>query len=392
VTKRLSLALVALAIAGCESRDTVAVALCSAGSECESRDAFCAGEAPVLTDDGPRCTSDIAAEAFSAALCACRDVAGAQDLAVDSFDSREGPYPGPGAGGGTVGVVGKIEANGVYSIGGDLVVSDVEGMRSGVSLRVGGDLACAGELDGSLGDVEVGGNAAVGGDVRAVNLSVGGTLTVPADAAIDVTGTESVSAVARDAVAVAPPCGCDVGDLIDVPAIVDLHATANDNAAAGFEPGLLEDTGDDPRSFELPCGRFFVERLQGGGDVRLEVNGRTALFIAGNVNLDADFDIDVGPAGELDLFIAGNINIGGAIDVGDPARPSALRIYTGGAGAVNASALVTLAANLYAPVADFVLSSGGEVFGAAFVNTLLASQPVEFHYDRSVADAATCAR
>jgi hypothetical protein len=79
--------------------------------------------------------------------------------------------------------------------------------------------------------------------------------------------------------------------------------------------------------------------------------------------------------------------------LGDPARPSALRIYAAAGGAIALSAGSRLAGNLYAPAADLVSSAPLEVFGALLVDHLVVDAGLGVHRDRAIsALGATCER
>ena len=79
----------------------------------DDRDLYCMGEGPpILVGGGGSgddvCAGDLAQDTFRRALCACDSMTNNAPVAVDSFDSREGPYA-PGQGGGDVGINGKLE-------------------------------------------------------------------------------------------------------------------------------------------------------------------------------------------------------------------------------------------------------------------------------------------
>ncbi|MEZ4398995.1 MAG: hypothetical protein R3B06_03205 [Kofleriaceae bacterium] len=153
-------------------------------------------------------------------------------------------------------------------------------------------------------------------------------------------------------------------------------------------PAQLADVTGDV-TLELPCGRFYLTRVQatGGGTVTIRAPGRTALFVAGDVTLDGDLVVEVTPGAELDLFVGGFLNIPGAT-LGDPARPRDLRLYLASAGALALAGTSTVAANLYAPAADLATSAPIAIFGAVLVNRWAGSAPATLHYDRAITLAA----
>jgi hypothetical protein len=118
--------------------------------------------------------------------------------------------------------------------------------------------------------------------------------------------------------------------------------------------------------------------------VAIEVDGRVALFVGQAITLDRELTVALAAGAELDLFVAGNINAAGRVTIGDPEVPARVRVYAGGAGAIALSAASALGGNLYAPTSDLALSGGAELFGAVFVDRLIAAAPVEVHFDRAV--------
>jgi hypothetical protein len=385
-----ALALLAL-LGGCAVPDPVAVRPCP-GADCDAgdRDLYCAGTGPpVLVGDGAGavdiCSGALAEQTFAHALCTCRDYESSHDLEVDAFDSREGPYEG-GAAGGAVGINGKLDGNGSADVGGALRVAGAQGVRAGAVLRVGGELHSGGPLDSELSAVTVAGDARVAGDVRVAALEVAGTLTVPDDAVIDVSGPSEVGAVARAPVAVPEPCACGPDDLLDVAGYVEAHRFANHNADIGLDAGALNGFDDD-LTLELPCGLFFLDRIQGEGALTIEVSGRTALFVAQGITLQEELRVELVDGAELDLFAASHVNTSGPVNLGSSRTPARVRLYVGGAGAINLSAAGTFGGNLYAPLMDLALSGGAEVFGSMFVSSVRTSGPLTIHYDVGVESA-----
>ena len=68
---------------------------------------------------------------------------------------------------------------------------------------------------------------------------------------------------------------------------------------------LANYSGDQSLTFN--CGRFYLDRVGGNGKLTFQINGRTALFVGGDVNLGSGLTINLGPSGELDLFIKGGL-------------------------------------------------------------------------------------
>lgn len=383
----------ALAPSACTTADTVAVVTGDPGADAASAvdaPAYCADDGPPLLlggDSAPACAGELAAQVFRHALCACQEIGANHTFSADSFDSREGPYA-IGGDRGHVATNGKLQANEAFDVRGDLTVTGDPGVTLGPGLTVSGDLRARGVLDGAAGAVAVAGDADVGGDVQVSDLTVAGTLRVPPEAALTVTGTQELGALVREPVDIPLPCACGPDELIDVAALVGAHAGDNDNDAIGLDPSALADFAADT-TIELPCGRFFLDRIQSNeGSLTIDVTGRAALFIDQGVTLGRSLTVTLQPGGELDLFIADHINVAGDVRVGDPDAPARVRVYVGGAGAINMSASSVLSANVYAPLTDLSFSAGAEIFGAAFLGRLLTSGPVRIHHDVSVRDAA----
>jgi cytoskeletal protein CcmA (bactofilin family) len=392
------LALLALtALAACTTTDVVATLDDGGAGPDGQADALapaCTGDAPPRIVDpagAPLCPAELAASVFRHALCACQEITTNDAFAADSFDSRQGPYSpaAPGARG-DVATNGKLQSTGTFDVRGALTVTGDPGVRVSPALTVTGALATPGILDGAATAVTIGGDADVGGNITLADLTVTGTLRVPAEASVAVSGTQSVGALVREPVDVPLPCACDAPDLVDVAGLVTVHAGDNDNASIGLDPAALSNFAADT-TLTLPCGRFYLERVQSNeGSLTLAVTGHAALFLRETVTLGRSLTVELAPGGELDLFLADHINVAGDVRIGLPDAPSRVRVYVGGAGAINMSATSVLAANLYAPLTDLSFSAGTEIFGAAFVGRLLTAGPVRIHHDTSVLDPAAC--
>jgi len=355
------------------------------------RDQYCEGEGPpVLVGDGAGgtdiCTGEIAEATFRFALCTCADYSGSNSLTIDSFDSSLGPFVS-GQPGGSLGTNEHIEANGTITVGGDVIAAGALGISVAPTLDVGGNLADGGPLGTASATVTVAGDAQVAGDLSLAAMTVDGTLTVPAAAQIDVADSSGIPNLVRAPVSVAPPCACDPTDLLDVAGYVEAHRNANHNEDIGLDPTLLDDfTGE--ASLDLPCGLFFLDRIRGDGDLTITVDGRTALFVAQGIDLQAGMTVVVEPGGELDLFVSGNVVAWDAVTLGSAETPAKVRFYVGGAGSLSFSAPGTFGGNLYAPLVNVALSGGADVYGSMFVNRVASSAPLQVHYDRNVLDAS----
>ncbi|WP_428262394.1 DUF7305 domain-containing protein [Haliangium sp.] len=378
----------ALAASACTTTDVIAV-LGDAGPSSGRADYCPEPGPPVRGDGGDTCPAELIASLFPRALCACAEITTDDTLTVDGFDSLDGPYA-PGGPGGSVATNGKLQANGEVRVGEDLTVAGAEGAALATALTVGRDLASAGALSGPNAVVTVAGDAAVGGDVDLAELTVDGTMTLVDGAVLDVAAGERVTTLVRAPVDVAPACACADADLLDVVGLVEHQRLDNDNQDIGLDPAALANFGPDT-TLELPCGRFFLDRVQSDtGSLTLSVTGRAALYIAEGITLGRSWTIALGPDAELDLFIANPVNVAGDLVLGDPAAPRRLRIYVGAGGSINLSGRSVLGANLYAPTVTLSLPADAELYGALFVDRLATSGPLEIHHDRAVLAPAAC--
>ncbi|AKF04612.1 DUF7305 domain-containing protein [Sandaracinus amylolyticus] len=350
---------------------------------------YCEGEGPpvLVSDRGlPLCSGGLAEATFRFALCTCEGWVSAAPITTDSFASADGPYSSDRAGrAGSIGSNGRIEFNAGADVSGALWT--LGGVHSSVDLRVGSDLRSGAAVTCDNG-LDVGRDAYVDVSLRARTLRVGGTLTMPEGAPLETTFPPTLGMERRVPVATPPPCSCAPGDLLDVAALVAAHATDNDDALVDFDPRELDGyTGDT--TLTLPCGRLYLERVAGEGDLTLVVTGRTALFIAGDLSFNGEFTVLLeGPGAEIDMFVAGDLGAMRVLRIGDALRPAQARLYVGGAGNVSLSDNGFFGGNLYAPRAELVAAGELEVYGSAFVRRVSASGPVTLHYDTSVLRAA----
>lgn len=359
------------ALSACAARDAVATA---AASEPVMH---CSASGPAVLLDGI-CTGALASAVFQSAVCGCGALQFGFNLSTDGFDSRQGPYA-PGGGGGDVGSNAGLAFPGVLDIGGTLTIAG-GGAEVGTQLRVGGDLAVAGSLGRSSSMVSVGGAAQIGGDIFLDQLDVAGALTQPPGATAERTINAGQRVVAE--VAIAPPCKCTAADGVDVAGLVARHSSENDDAAIDLRPGAYVDFSGDP-VLEVPCGLFYLDGIRSitGGTLTLRARGRSAVFVRNEI---APVKVEVAAGAEIDLFVEGALNLAAA-EMGDPARPWALRIYKTGGGPVNVPVGFRLHGSLYAPDDDLAASAAFDVFGSLVVRNLIGGGDRKVHYDRAIA-------
>ncbi len=348
---------------------------------------YCAGSGPpiVVGDTGTagavRCSGQVASAAFRYGLCVCKDLSPANTLTVDAFDSMAAGATTFGSGG-SLGCNGNINPSSSLSVGGNL---QVLGSSSGQNITVGQDL----QLNSSINESQlvVGRNAFVNGDLNITGLlKVTGTLTVPAGRAINAT-TMQVGTTTRAAVSVPTPCDCGPTQLFPIAAYVEARRSDNDNASISLDPDRFNNFRGD-QTLNLPCGRFFLNRITGAGKLTIGVSGRTALFIGSDVNIESDLRVALSGSGELDLFLNGNLTSSAPLNFGDRSAPARVRLYMGGSRNINLSANSVINGNIYAPESALVTGGNLTVYGAIFVSSLNNSGAVSIHHDIAVLKAA----
>ncbi|HND10410.1 MAG TPA: hypothetical protein PKO07_25300 [Pseudomonadota bacterium] len=357
------------------------------GGDMSGQSGYCAGSGPpIVVGDGSgsvsRCTGQVAAAAFRYGLCSCQGLSSGAPIAIDAFDSTQ-----PGAttfgNGGSAGMNSNVNVSNKFSVGGVLQVSGALTLNE---LTVGSDLLLGDTLSGN-GNVTVAKNAQIGGDVKCNGLlKIGGTLTYPTTRTLSAT-SQAIGQIARAAVTVAPPCDCSPSSIFDIAGYVTARATSNDNASVPLDPARLTNFAGD-QTIDLPCGRFYLNRIGGQGKVTLNITGRTALFVGGDVNLTDTFTVNLGPSGELDLFINGGLTSSAPLNFGNKSAPARVRLYMGGARNINLAAGSVLGGNVYAPNSALVTSGPLEVFGALFVGSFNPSAQVQIHHDIAIIKAS----
>ncbi|MEM9192753.1 MAG: hypothetical protein AAGF12_26500 [Myxococcota bacterium] len=349
-----------------------------------SQSEYCAGTGAPIVIPGSRtnatCTGALAERIFRYALCTCEGATTvASGFETRGFNSQGGQTSTAGA---AVGVNTQFEQAGGLDIGGSLTVAGADGLRTiGSGIVVQGDLRTAGAY-GFTGGSSVTRNAYVGGLSGVGRLTIGGDLFgASAGPFVSVAG-----AVDPNPVAVEAPCACGADDILDIDAIVADAAEQNHNLEAGLDPAEFSDlVGTVER--ELPCGRFYIDSIGGLGQLTLTVNGRTALFVAGDVESVGGLDVVLGPDGELDLFVAGNLSVVGSASLGSEEHPAATRVYVGGTNEIQLTGGNAFVANLYAPEAPVAAVGSTDIFGSVFAKEFSATGRASIRYDRAILSA-----
>jgi hypothetical protein len=323
------------------------------------------------------CAGQLAAQTFTHALCTCGDLSLGPGLLTQSFDSSAADKSYV-FGGAPVGVRGKYPAVG-SSIGGSLTVAGTAQIPPITGpMYIQGDLRLAGSTTlASLLFVKrdawlvsrVGYVAWVDINRNYYHFPSGGFIGIGPRS---IGGAEIVQAFTVD-----DPCGCS--EQLDIPAIETAEGAKNDNA--GIIDGAALANVTTPVEQELPCGRFRFDSIGGTAPIHLKINGRTAIFVDGNVTASDSFQLDVAPNAELDWFIRGNLSVGAA-KIGEVARPSATRIYVAGPADI-LLANGKIGANIYAPDTNVSIGPDG-VAGSVYCKNLNVPSGAYVRYDRAI--------
>jgi hypothetical protein len=348
---------------------------------------FCSGTGPIPIGTD-QCSGDVA-RLFRFAACACDSLAVSGVLTTDSFDSTADGGAGSSA---SIAANGQVATNAQTSVQGS-VWAGGQGLSAGTpAVALGAPATTTSHVDLDVqagGDVQTNGTVLVGRDVYADgnvivqsgSLSVVQTVHVPAgDSA---TGVTTGGGVVNGPVLIAPPCDCSKP--LDVAGIVAAHQSANADASAGLTATSL----DDPTApVTLPCGLFYVDGIHGTSTITIDVTGRAALFVGGDIDAEGGLTITT-TGGELDLFVAGNVTLEGTTLVGTKNAPAKTRLYVGGT-ALTLVDTAVLGANVYAPGADVQVASDFEMWGAFFAKSLEFSGFFKIHYDTQILDTPGC--
>lgn len=338
---------------------------------------FCASSGPIAVPGTTYCLGDLTG-VFRFAACACDALVVSGRLTVDVA-------PIGGDAGGPAGDVASIAANGAVSANAETNVAGSvwaggAGTQGAPAVTLGKFGLVAHDVQSGAG-VEVDGGYVVGGDLWAngnvtldpgASLTVQGTVHVPSgDTATGVQGT-----VVNGPVQVGAPCDC--ANPTDVGAIVDAFEPSNDDASRGL---TVTTTLDGKVS--LPCGRYYVAAIA-GTDVAIDVVGRVALLVGGDVTVTRSLTITLEPGAELDLAVKGNFSVMGSLAIGDAGQAARTRLYVGGATFALSATVMPLAAEVYAPKATLQLASDLQMVGALFAQAMQFSGAFTLHYDPSI--------
>jgi hypothetical protein len=334
------------------------------------------------------CTSRLAANKLTNALCSCGDVQMAYDLTTHGFDSTQAPYQAgqPGDSGASVGINGRyLPSTGSTNVGGSFSIAGSGALSLTGLLAVRGDFYAAGDI-AATGLVTVARNAWLGGSFSAL-----GAFTVKG--ALHHAGSVSALPVlaasnTQQAVSVAKPCSCEPSELVDIAALVAGGKSNNDNDRWGIARDALASVAGSTQ-LSLPCGRFYLSQIAGMGNVVVQVNGLAAVFVDGPVSLIGNLSFQIAPGAEVDVFVGQDFAVQGLVAVGSKERPASGRLWIAGSQAI--TLLSPWIGNLYAPRARVSATVGLEAWGSIFAGEFMGGLFANFVFDRSVMAAeANC--
>ena len=341
--------------------------------------AFCAGGGPPVRFDEVNddlCSGDVAEDTFRWAMCICSDARFTAGLATDAFDSREGPYL-PGSLGGSVGANSELNTNSTVDIGGSVWIGPNGSLGWNAAQNdIRGELHVGGVSANSSNTTTVAENAYIAQNISG-SFAIDKRLTIPDSGTIG--GGVSYGELVRAPVSVPSPCGCEEDERVPVESLVARRATFNDNDVIGLEPDAMMD--GSVRRLELPCGQYYLDGINTGGEVVIHSTGRSAIFIGGDINAGR-LVIKADPDAELDVFIDGAINASG-MELGSPNYPANTRFYISGE-RLQITSDVLVGGFIYVYPGRVQIVDNVEIFGGIFANEVQITAPVSVHYDRQV--------
>jgi hypothetical protein len=283
-----------------------------------------------------------------------------------------------------------VGINGTYlstasavDVAGSLTVAGPTALQFLGNLLVRGDLHMGGNVT-VTGLASVTRNAWLAGNFTGLGIfTVGGRL-VHAGGVSATLLTPPPGGNQQQAVLVSPPCPCEPSQLLDVAGLVANAKSTNDNSR--LSPDFLASISGN-RDWAMPCGRIYLSQIAGAGDVLVHVNGTSALFIDGSIDLKGSLTFQPAGGAELDVFVKQDLSVQGTLSLADQDRPAAGRISVGGSQPI---ALTTpFVGNLYAPRARVTASTALEVWGAIFASDFQGSSSANFYFDRDIVAVGT---
>lgn len=355
---------------------------------------FCSGEGSVVVVGASgECAGELAESTFQFALCACDTITAQSTLSLDAFDSTQGAYGSTLAMGG-VNILddGHLGTNGPLMMPGKLTVHGTAfigggGLSVGAQSLITSTVYANGDAVQGMSSTTLGRNAFFNGDVSG-RFEIAGDLHVPPSATISQGTLDLLSgAVVRTTIPSVRPCACGEAELLDVGALTAFGRTHNDNAVNRVLTSTTWENGEGPNMISLPCGRYYITRIVTSAQLVIRAEGRTVLFVDGDMTIGGSFNLELADGAEVDLFIKGSLSVGASARFGSPSAPSKVRTYVGGSGTIVLSASAVFGGNLYAPRADVVFDASSDLYGALFAKTADFSGSASIHFDSAIRSA-----
>lgn len=326
----------------------------------------------------PSCTGREAASTFTQGLCVCGDLDVAGSLRTTSLDASGAVATA----GGAVGINGDLDVAGTIEVGSLAVAHDV-GIAGAADIH--GDALVDGDLD-LAGTWRVDRDAWVAGDVDAASGDAGFVIARDLHQPV---GRRHDTVTIGGAIVEAPfdlpdPCACDAASLVPVGAIVEEAAHVNDDSLRGVDPWALTGVVGSALA-ELPSGRVYFEEISGAGDITLFVQGRTAVFVGGDVSMAGSLQIELASGAELDLYVGGDLVVAGAVALGDESLSSSVRLWL--ARGMDVAGSAVLYGDVYAPRATLSAAGDVEIVGSGFFGAVDLAGSLTVRYDRAILDA-----
>lgn len=255
-------------------------------------------------------------------LCVCEDFVPAGPVTVLGAD---------------VGVNGQLSLSSRMETQG-LTVAAMNGIvLGGGAVMMVDALRSAGPLVGSSGQVYVASDAVIASRVQLDVFDVGGTLTIPSNAAIEVAQGLAAGVVRNAAVAVDAPCSCalDAGsnfavtDLASLPALGSGASPNNTCSLVRLDPMATQGS-----QLSLADSQVVVVAgdlsWDGALDVNVENNAAATVIVLGNVRIGETLTLG-SDSGRVDLFVqgGGTIELAGGMLRGDLIAPRAELVVRG---------------------------------------------------------------
>ena len=374
---------------------------CPSGKGCSNgvcKDAVSVGPAPAkCTGGGPSinvglkpgtrktCVGNVAQTVFKWALCSCESIIQMNKFNTDAFDSEIARYQ-PGGYGASVGSNGKIQVGNLTEIYGSVYATGSGGLRTDKKMEIKQKLYTGGDayfgLTSTVGeDAYVEGNVVGMGPVtfdETLYQNPGGTAIRKA----------SWNKRVRQQVDPPPACDrCDPARRVPIGSIVQSHdGASNDNSLIGLKKDALVQPGKET-VLKLPCGEYYLSEIDTDYKTTIIADGRTVLYVGGDIEATSKFTIKPTVSGELDVFVEGDVEVMNEPKVGSPAYPASTRFYVGGPNGWKMRNQALVGAYVYAIPGGFDAGNNPEIFGGVYAERFTSMNNATIHYDRGVLEA-----